>query len=167
MIEIVEMHGPFGRVIYDAHVTHKRLPKPVPSDFTWRERMEVYLRAQEARDYDWTWMGDPQFLSALGRDTAKAGHKAGGLTPDEVAKMASHVTIVRLYQPGLRKEGFSPMSVGVAVCSKHDQFSRRVGRELALRRALGREGYHLLRQEGCQYIVREQFAEWLTKTVNS
>jgi len=85
------------------------------------------------------------YRKELKQDTSRPGHNDDGLSPLKVLKLASHITVVKIFDSvESHIEGLPALSSAIAVCSKKDQFSRKKGLETALRRALGKAGYILV-----------------------
>lgn len=77
------------------------------------------------------------FYVDMENETSRDAAMKEGLITKRMEKLAQRLTIAKIY-PSIqsRLNGEAPLSVGVAACSKKDNFSKHLGRTIAIGRAL-------------------------------
>jgi len=120
--------------------------------YAWVQHVDFDKR--QAGDHTWI---DGAVADALWRDTpAFSGINRTPLL-HRLEDTARVITVVKIYEnPTDYKNGFLPISSGVSICDFRDQWCRKVGRDKALRRALGKIGYLLDTPKGVVKTFRTQ-----------
>jgi len=98
-----------------------------------------HVRLQSHKDDNW--IHDDDVSDAFGQDAESYTTYFNGYHIDlrKLKRIATVVTIIKVFEnQGDYKAGIRPLSAGVSVCDVQDQWSRKYGREQAIKRALNR-----------------------------
>lgn len=120
--------------------------------YAWVQHVD--LKNRHEGDHSWL---DGAVVTALWEDTPAFVGRGRVPLLHKLERTAQTVSVVKIYElPDDYRNGILPISSGIAVCDRRDQWCRETGRNKALRRALGKIGYLLDDHKGVVKTFKEQ-----------